>query len=392
MSEDLWDLSMEELEKRYNASKVDQGSPDTQLEEELDDASAQDEDDAEEEFDGLDEETEDDDLEQPDDQDSDHDASTDESKEEDTEEDGEADPDEDAETGSEVDADKGKEVQPTQQLYKFKANGREYEFSEEEVKAQFPKVFGQAMDYTKKMQTIKPWRKTIDAIEQAKLSHEDLSLAIDVLKGDKDAIAEVLKRTGTDALDLNVDESKYVAKDYGRDDTTLAIKDVLEDISKDVEYETTHKVLSKEWDEASWGVLSQKPDMIKALHIDVKEGTYDKVQPIAEKLKVFDGGKQSDLDYYGQAARIYYDNLRRQESEAKQLAQQLQRQSVDKEQAAKVKEVKAKSQAREATKQASEKRKAAAPTKSGLGKPNINELLDADDDETYMNWRKSLDL
>ena len=85
------------------------------------------------------------------------------------------------------------ETQPVQS-YKFKANGKEYEFTEDEIKAQFPKIFGQAMDYTKKMQAIKPWRKTIDAIEQAKLGHDDINLMIDVLKGDKGAIAEVLRK------------------------------------------------------------------------------------------------------------------------------------------------------------------------------------------------------
>jgi hypothetical protein len=150
----------------------------------------------------------------------------------------------------------------------------------------FPKIFGQAIDYTKKTQAIKPWRKTIDAIEQAKLNHDDINLAIDVLRGDKNAIAEIIKRNGIDTLDLDTENSKYIPKDYGRDDTTLEIKDVVERISADREYETTHRILSKEWDENSFKELTKTPELIEALHVDVKTGMYAKVQPIAEKYKV----------------------------------------------------------------------------------------------------------
>ena len=182
------------------------------------------------------------------------------------------------------------EVQEVQKV-KFKANGKEYEFTEDEIKAQFPKIFGQAMDYTKKTQAIKPWRKTIDAIEQAKLSHDDVNLMIDVLRGDKDAIAAVMKRTGIDALELDTENSKYVPKDYGRDDNALAIKDAIDEISADKEYEITHKVLSKDWDDNSFREMTKDPELIKQLHIDVKTGMFDKVQPIAEKMKVFDRGR-----------------------------------------------------------------------------------------------------
>ena len=76
-------------------------------------------------------------------------------------------------------------AQQEHQELAFKANGREYKFTPEEIMAQFPKVFGQAMDYTRKTQAMKPWRKTIDAIEQAKLGHDDINLMIDVMKGNK---------------------------------------------------------------------------------------------------------------------------------------------------------------------------------------------------------------
>lgn len=399
--EDLYDMSDEELEAAFKAAKAEEASPETEIEEEsnpvVDDSDTEET----EEFDSSDEELDENGSEHPeDDQDSDHDASVDESDDdepaEETETEEEGDPDEEPETEEEETAEgeesEEEDAQPVQS-YKFKANGKEYEFTREEMEEQFPRIFGQAMDYTRKMQTIKPWRKTIDALEQAKLSHEDINLAIDVLKGDKDAIAEVLKRTGTDTLDLNVDESNYVAKDYGRDDTTLAIKDVIDSISKDPEFATTHNILEKGWDDASWKALSSDPEKIRLLHVDVKSGMYDRLQPLAEKLKVYDGGKKSDLDYYIQAAQNYYRQQEEREAyEAEQqriLAENKARQEARQKDQERLDSVKAKSVARDATKKASVKRKAAAPTSNGLGKPDVVDYLNSTD-EDFEDWYKNL--
>lgn len=388
--EELERLSDEELEQRFFEAKAELESPETQIEEEYEEVSNPEEGEAEEvEFDDLDDGSDEDGSEQPeDDQDSDHDASEEADEEVESEEETEANPDEEAEETTEGKTEEEVEAQPTQ-IFKLKANGKEYEITEQEMKEQFPRIFGQAMDYTKKMQAIKPWRKTIDAIEQAKLSHEDINLMIDVLKGDKDAIAEVIKRTDVDVLDLNMDESKYVAKDYGRDDTTLAIKDILDDISRDPEYVKTESILGREWDDASWKMLSSDPEKIRLLHIDVKSGVYDRLQPIMEKLKVYDGGKKTDLEYYAEAAQSYSNSIKQQEMirmEQERIRAEnearLQEQAKKQE---KLAQVKAKEANREATKSASAKRKAAAPTKNGLGKADIVDYLDSDD-EAWEDW------
>lgn len=274
-------------------------------------------------------------------------------------------------------------------VHKFKANGKEYSFTPEEMMEQFPKIFGQAMDYTKKTQALKPWRKTIDAIESAKLGHDDINLMIDVFKGDKNAIAELIKRTGVDTLDLDTENSKYVPKDYGRDDTALAIRDIVDEISVDKEYETTHRILSKEWDERSFSELTKDPELIRLLHIDVKSGMYDKVQPIAEKMKVFDRGRQSDLDYYKAAAQEYF----RAEAETQRRAKAIEDQRLAREaklaRQAEIERVKA-TQIKQATvREQAVVRKAAAPVKSNAGtKKTVMDYLD-ESEEAYDEWYKT---
>lgn len=407
--EDLWDMSDEELEAAFREAQASDLSPETDLEEEVLEEFPESEpsmedpdeevslDDTEEFEDGPEQpEAEDEDLEL---EDSGHDASdesdTDEVADEDEEEATDDDPDgdsEEEEPSSDDAEDEDEEEQPVQ-TYKFKANGKDYEFSSEEIVDQFPRIFGQAMDYTKKMQAIKPWRKTIDAIEGAELSHEDVSLMIDVLKGDKGAITEVLKRTGVDTLELDTDEVKpYVAKDYGRDDSALAIKDIVDDISRDQEYATTHNILSKEWDDRSWNTMAQNPEMIRLLHTDVKSGMYETLQPIAEKLKVYDGGKKSDLDYYKEAAQQHFNQVAEQEAyEERQAEREAARQAkleAQEAERARLAEVKAQSQKRTATKQASAKRKAAAPTKAAASRDVIDYLDDSD--EAFDDWYQRL--
>lgn len=288
------------------------------------------------------------------------------------------------ETASDEDKSKAAPV-----VHKFKANGKEYEITEDEMRQQFPKIFGQAMNYTQKMQSLSPWRKTIDAMEQAKVKHEDVNLLIDVLKGDKAALASVIKKVGVDTLDINLEEGDtYQAKEYGRDTKVLDLQDVISSISVDPEYTVTHKIISSEWDDASWNVLSNDPEKVRLLHIDVKNGTYAKLQPIAEKLRVFDGARRSNLDYYLQAASEYF--TREEQTRFQQQQAELQaREEALKVQSRTVAATQQQNQ-RNATVQAASKRKAAAPTGRSVSKPSTINYLDTSD-EAFEEWYKKLE-
>lgn len=370
--EELYRMSDEDLEAAFLEAKAELDSPETDIEVEPEE---------------IDEEVED--LEQPE-EDSDDDTSSEEDDEEELEEDSETeedDPDEDSDEEDEQtdeDEDESDEEEQKAQDDKlvFRADGREYEFTTEEMKAQFGKVFGQAMNYTKKMQQLKPWRKTIDAIEQANLTDDDINLAIDVLNGDKDAIASLLNRKGIDALELDVDNSNYVPKDYGRNATELAIKDVVDEIKDDPEYETTYTVLEKQWDDSSRDAFIQNPEMIRQLHVDVKSGMFDTIAPIANKMKVFDGGSKSDLDYYKMAAQQYFDEVAQYENDQKVANERVEEEKT-------ISRVKTATRKREATKATSAKRKAAAPTGKRAGTSKVIDYLDTSD-EAFEDWYNKL--
>lgn len=371
-------MSDDELEAAFREARAQDMSPETDIE--MENSMVEDE--------PLD-------LEQPIEEDSDNDLVVDEVTEEevvtDSEPEVEVADEEPAEVDEQTENTEDEELPEITEtpVHKFKANGKEYSFTPEEMMEQFPKIFGQAMDYTKKTQALKPWRKTIDAIESAKLGHDDINLMIDVFKGDKNAISELIKRTGVDTLDLDTENSKYVPKDYGRDDTALAIKDIVDEISADKEYETTHRILSKEWDEKSFSELTKDPELIRLLHVDVKSGMYDKVQPIAEKMKVFDRGRQSDLDYYKAAAQEYF----RAEAETQRRAKAIEDQRLAREaklaRQAEIERVKATQIKQAAVREQAVVRKAAAPVKSNAGtKKTVTDYLD-ESEEAYDEWYKA---
>ena len=373
------DLSDAELEAAFKSAKAEIGStvtitnePDVDYDDEVDE------------------------LEQPN-VDSDDDTSANEEDEEEVEDDSDTeneDADESAETEDEqtdnTEKDSDKVVQPTQEILKVKANGQDYEFTLDEMKSQFGSIFAKAQDYTKKTQALKEYRKTIDIVQNAGLSDNDLNLFADVLKGDKDAIAAVLKRTGVDALDLDTENVNYAPKNYGRNDTELAIKDIVDDISADKEYVITHNILEKQWDSKSREKFIEDPNMIKGLHIDVKSGLYDKLNPIMQKLKIYDGATRSDLDYYFMAHKQFMDSQRDASSKAEKAELARVENQAKVAEAEKVSTVKAKMAQQTATKEASVKRKAAAPTKKAVGTSKINYLNDDPSDDEVEEWFKNI--
>ena len=377
-----WEMSDEELEAAFREAKAESNSPDTRYEEEY----------VEDNNDN--ESVEVDNLEQPNvdsDDDTDSDIEIDDGSDTDPEADVDV-ADENIDNAEEQPEEDNDEIEvderPTQEVLKFRANGQDYHFTVAEMKAQFGKVFAQAMDYTKKTQALSRYRKTIDALEQAKIGQDDLNLMIDVLKGDKDAIASVLKRTGVDALDLDLENSKYVAKDYGRSDTELAIKDIVEEISSDKEYSITHNVLDRQWDEQSRMEFVKDPAKIKQFHVDVKSGMFDIINPVAQKMKVYDGASKSDLEYSKMAAQQYFDEqaqytARMQAAEEIRISNEMRLAEAQR-----IAAVKAKQTKQVMTKQDSAKRKAAAPTRSNAGMSKQVNYLD-DSDEAFEDWYKA---
>lgn len=198
------------------------------------------------------------------------------------------------------------ESEPSTQSYKVKADGIEYEFTLDELQKLAPK----AMNYTKKMQSIAPYRKMINAMEENSLSDADINMLIDIKKGNTEAIKSLIKTTGIDLYDLDTtEEIQYQPTEYGKSDEYLNLQEVVNEISTDNEYPRTQEVISKVLDDQSKQVIFSNPDFVRGLHVDIKTGTYDKLMPNALKKAVLDGNQKPILEYYLLAGKEYAEML-----------------------------------------------------------------------------------
>lgn len=264
----------------------------------------------------------------------------------------------------------------------FKADGKEFTFTEQEIMEQFETVFGQSMNYTQKMQKIAPYRKMISALETEGITHELLNIAIDALKGDKGALKRMMETNSIDPYDLaqdDAEEAPYQPRSYGKDDTVLAIEEITGKIQKDEEFQITRNVIDEQWDAGSRQAFAKEPRMIEALHNDIKSGVYDRVAPAAMKMKVLDGNTKSDIEYYmiaGQQFAQAEQELFKQ-NEGKKTADGLN----EKAQHAESNYDKASSEAK--------RKRSATSTGARADRKGVIDYLD-DDDEAFDEWYKKL--
>ena len=198
-------------------------------------------------------------------------------------------------------------------LYKIKANGKEFEMTLDELK----QTASKGMDYLKKTTALKPYRTMIAAMEENKVSPEDINLLIDLKKGNKEAIAKLIKENEVDVYDLP-EANDYKPQEYRQSETALEMKEVLSTISKDAEFSRTSEIYAA-FDDQTKAFLNEDPSRIVGLHNDVKTGMFDKVFPLAEKKAMIDGYNAPFLQYYLQAGQeILNANNRPIQTEQKQ--------------------------------------------------------------------------
>ena len=198
-------------------------------------------------------------------------------------------------------------------LYKIKANGKEFEMTLDELK----QTASKGMDYLKKTTALKPYRTMIAAMEENKVSPEDINLLIDLKKGNKEAIAKLIKENEVDVYDLP-EANDYKPQEYRQSETALEMKEVLSTISKDTEFSRTSEIYAA-FDDQTKAFLNEDPSRIAGLHNDIKTGVFDKVLPLAEKKAMIDGYNAPFLQYYLQAGQeILNANNRPIQTEQKQ--------------------------------------------------------------------------
>ena len=267
----------------------------------------------------------------------------------------------------ELEDNKSKEDEEKEEIFKgndemtIKVRGKNHKLTVSEAMKNFQGIYSQAMDYTFKTQKLKPWSRTINALQTEGIEAKDVDMFISALKGKQDAIKEIVKKSGVDIVDLMDSEGKladsnYERVEYGVDDSKAGIEEIISELKTRQGWSTTERVLGKEWDENSLQVIEKNPELIRDFHEDVESGRYEKIQLIADRMRVF-GNKGSSIELYQQAAKRYFADASKEE------AKKAESNEAEKD---KIQQAKVEAEKRSLAEQQAKKRKSAATTKNKI--------------------------
>lgn len=168
----------------------------------------------------------------------------------------------------------------------FKANGKTISLKSPDEAIQLMQM---GANYTRKMQSIAPYRKTLMMLEKAQLLDEDkLSYAIDLLNGNQEAIKKLLKDTKVDPLEFNTEDNVNYQPGLNNrvSDAEVNFKSTLDDLVSTADGLNTVKEINTNWDEESKGELWKEPRLMNIIHQQKMAGIYDQIADEVNRRKV----------------------------------------------------------------------------------------------------------
>ena len=158
----------------------------------------------------------------------------------------------------------------------FKANGRMMKVKSAE---DIITLMQMGANYHQKMKALNPSLKTLKLLEKHDLLDPDkINNLIDLQEKNPEAITQLLKDSKIDPMDIDLEaENNYTPKQRTVSDTEIQLDRVLDEIQHSPSYNRTLNVLGSEWDDQSRAIISQNPDIIKAINEHIESGIYDQV-------------------------------------------------------------------------------------------------------------------
>lgn len=158
----------------------------------------------------------------------------------------------------------------------FKADGKDFTIRSAEDAI---RLMQQGVNYSRRMQEIKPMK----ALNRTLVDHnlntpEKLNFLIDLSKGDKAAITQLLKSHKIDPMDLDIEkDSGYQARNYQGSPQDNEFRDALDNAITTPEGQALVTHIQKDWDATSKARLREDPSVLGNLQQMKASGVYDKV-------------------------------------------------------------------------------------------------------------------
>lgn len=193
-------------------------------------------------------------------------------------------------------------------MTEFKANGTSIKVKSVDDAIQLMQM---GANYHKKMSGLKPSLKTLKLLENNGLMDpEKLNYLIDLSQKKPEAIAQLLKDSKIDPMNIDLADTKeYVPQHRSVSDTEILLDEVLDSISHSTHYNKTLTVLGDEWDQDSRNLLATNPNVIRTINAHMENGIYDQVaQAVAYERSLGKLAGVNDYEAYQQVGSHMHEN------------------------------------------------------------------------------------
>ena len=211
---------------------------------------------------------------------------------------------EDTETDNSADtSDVDFEAEYKRVLAPFKANNKQIQVGSIDDAIALMKM---GANYNKKMAGLKPNLRLMKMLENNDLLDEaKLNYLIDLDKRNPAAIQKLIKDSGMDPLDIDVDkDTEYQPNAYTVNDKEVELDAVLDDIRDTPAFQETVDVVGNKWDESSRREIVANPGIIKVINEHIASGVFAEITGIIESERMLGRLEGlSDIDAYTQVGK-----------------------------------------------------------------------------------------
>lgn len=167
----------------------------------------------------------------------------------------------------------------------IKANGRQIILrNPQEVE----RLVQMGAGYGRKLQDMQPHLKTLRMLEKNNLLDEGkLSYLIDLDQKNPDAIKKLIKDSGLDPLDLNMeDNASYRPTNHSVSDTEVAFAETLKEVATLPGGRETIQLINTTFDKTSKEAIWAQPELLSIIQSQRENGLYDQITSEMERKKM----------------------------------------------------------------------------------------------------------
>ena len=192
----------------------------------------------------------------------------------------------------------------------FKAAGREFQVRDVNEAVS---LMQKGVDYTRKQQALKPRLMEMRALEEQGMLGSNLNYAIDLFKGNPQAIAKLIKEKNIDVNQLvpqqttnefgetvTQEQKPYVPNNYSVSPAQFELQETFDNLKASGTYDSTMDAVAN-MDSASKDVFAKNPKYLTALSNLIQSGLYEEIKQEVEHAKIVDDPRirgKNDFEAY----------------------------------------------------------------------------------------------